>query len=551
MKELMRKTFSDVLEEMAERFPDRDAVIYTETDYRRSWKEFNADCDRLAKAFLGMGLKKGDHISIWAMNTPQWILTFFAAAKMGGVLVTVNTNYKIHEAEYLLKQSDTKCLVMGDGCKDSDYLQIINELCPELKTSRKGELCAERLPELKYVVAAESKAHPGMYDWEELDKYAERISDEKFRANKDTLSPDDIVNMQYTSGTTGFPKGVMLTHFNIVNNGFFTGESMGFTEDDRLLIAVPFFHCFGMVLAITACLTHGSAMVPLFSYHPERVMQVVEKERCTALHGVPTMFIAMLEHPEFLKYDLSTLRTGIMAGSPCPVRVMEQVAEKMYMRDVIIVFGQTESSPGCTATTTDDPLEVRVSTVGRNYPYVECKIVDPETGEELPHGQPGEFCARGYNIMKGYYKMEEATRAAIDQDGWLHTGDIAMADDKGYYKITGRMKDMIIRGGENIYPKEIEDFIYTHPAVSDVQVIGIPSKQYGEEVGACVILKKGEAATEDEIKEFVRSHMARHKTPKNVMFLDSFPMTASGKIQKFLLREMAVEKLGIKIDEET
>lgn len=415
--ELIEKTFSDVLEEMAHKFPDRKAIVYTETDYTRTWKEFNQDCDRVAKAFLGMGLKKGDHIAIWDVNSPQWILTFFAAAKMGAVLVTVNTSYKIHEAQYLLTQSDTKCLIMGDGFKDSNYIEIIQQLCPEMENSRPGELNSAKLPELRYVVTTNDRNVTGTFDWSRLDSFADKISDSEYLEIKNSLSPFDVVNMQYTSGTTGFPKGVMLTHHNIINNGFSIGEGMKFSENDKLCIPVPFFHCFGMVLAITACITHGSTMVPIFAYHPEKVMKAIHQEKCTAVHGVPTMFIAMLEHADFEKYDFSTLRTGIMAGSVCPVEVMKQVAQKMHMDEIVIVYGQTEASPSCTMTSTDDPIELRVSTVGRAFPNVECKIVD-ESNNTLGPNQPGEFCARGYNIMKGYYKMEAATKQAIDKEGW-------------------------------------------------------------------------------------------------------------------------------------
>ena len=384
-----------------------------------------------------------------------------------------------------------------------------------------------------------------MLHWKELYQKAEKIDEETFREVYDSVNPQDICNMQYTSGTTGFPKGVMLTHYNIVNNGKAIGDCMKFTHDDKLCIVVPFFHCFGMVLAMMACLTHSTAMVPVDVYSPVKVMDALQNERCTAFHGVPTMFIGMLEHPDFAKYDFSHMRTGIMAGSPCPIKVMEQVVEKMNMREITITYGQTEASPATTMTTTDDSLELRVSTVGRSMPHVETKIIDPETGETLGPGQTGEFCSRGYNTMKGYYKMEEATRQVIDKDGWLHSGDLATVDEKGYYKITGRIKDMIIRGGENIYPKEIEEFLYTHPSISDVQVIGVPSKRYGEEIMACIILKEGCTLTEEEVKDFVRSSMARHKIPSFVAFVESFPMNAAGKIQKFKLREWAVEYLNL------
>ena len=547
MDDMMNITVSKLLEQVARQYPEDEAVKFTDRDYRRTWKEFNEEAETIAKGFLEMGIRKGDHVAIWATNVPEWMLTFFACTKIGAVLVTVNTAYKVFELEYLLRQSDSKMLVMIDRFKKNDYVQIINELCPTLKDCKPGEYDTPMLPYLKTVVYAgnQETAPAGMLHWKELYQKAEKIDEETFREVYDSVNPQDICNMQYTSGTTGFPKGVMLTHYNIVNNGKAIGDCMKFTHDDKLCIVVPFFHCFGMVLAMMACLTHSTAMVPVDVYSPVKVMDALQNERCTAFHGVPTMFIGMLEHPDFAKYDFSHMRTGIMAGSPCPIKVMEQVVEKMNMREITITYGQTEASPATTMTTTDDSLELRVSTVGRSMPHVETKIIDPETGETLGPGQTGEFCSRGYNTMKGYYKMEEATRQVIDKDGWLHSGDLATVDEKGYYKITGRIKDMIIRGGENIYPKEIEEFLYTHPSISDVQVIGVPSKRYGEEIMACIILKEGCTLTEEEVKDFVRSSMARHKIPSFVAFVESFPMNAAGKIQKFKLREWAVEYLNL------
>lgn len=546
MEPLMNITVGNLLHDMARRYPDREMIKYTDRDYRRTWKEFDEETDRMARGFLGMGVKKGDHVAIWATNVPEWLMTLFATSKIGAILVTVNTSYKVFEAEYLLRQSDAKVLVMMEGFKDTNYADIINELCPTLKNSQPGELDNPMLPCLKHVVYVGEKSYPGMHAWANLALFAQSVSQAELKALEDSLNPDDVINMQYTSGTTGFPKGVMLTHNNIVNNGKCIGDRMKFTEDDKLCICVPFFHCFGLVLAILACTTHGSSMVPIDVYSPIKVMKAVQDEQCTALHGVPTMFIAILDHPEFSQHTFPRLRTGIMAGSPCPVKVMQQVVDVMGAREITITYGQTEASPGCTMTTTDDPLELRVSTVGRVFPHTEAKIVDPETGAACLPLVQGEFCTRGYHIMKGYYKMPEATSQAIDADGWLHTGDLATVDENGYYKITGRIKDMIIRGGENIYPKEIEEFLYTHPSVKDVQVIGVPSKAYGEEIMACIILKEGATLTEDEVKEHVRSHMARHKTPKFVHFMDSFPMTASGKIQKYKMREMAVEMYNLK-----
>ena len=488
-----------LLEEVAAKYPNDPAVKHPQHNYDRTWKEFNDEVDRCAKGLMALGVGKGDHVAIWATNVPQWLLTLFASAKIGAVLVTVNTAYKVFELEYLLRQSDTKVLVMVDGFKDANYVNIVNELCPTLKDSVPGEYHNPMLPFLKGVVyVSDDKPCPaGMIPWQELEERGKAIDDAAFRALGDSLDPHDVVNMQYTSGTTGFPKGVMLTHYNIVNNGMCIGDCMKFTHDDRLCITVPLFHCFGLVLATMASLTHASSIVLIDYFSPIPVMSAIQNEHCTAVHGVPTMFIAMLEHPEFSKFDFSSLRTGIMAGSPCPIKVMREVVDKMGMKEICITYGQTEASPATTMTTTDDSIELRVSTVGRSMPHVETKIIDPETGETLGPGQPGEFCSRGYNTMKGYYKMEEATRQAIDADGWLHSGDLAMVDENGYYNITGRIKDMIIRGGENIYPKEIEEFLYTQPQVQDVQVIGVPSQRYGEEVCACIILREGQTMDED------------------------------------------------------
>ncbi|MGE5474423.1 MAG: AMP-binding protein [Ignavibacteriales bacterium] len=545
---LIDLTFPQVLDRMVEEFPDQYAFRYTTLDYTRTYSEFRDDVDTFARALIALGVKPGDHVAAWATNVPQWYITFWAATKIGAVLVTVNTAYKIHEAEYLLRQSDTHTLVMIDGYKDSDYVGIIKELCPELETTESGKsLYSKRLPFLRNIITIDSK-QKGCLTWDEAVSMAERVPIEEVYRRAIAINRHDVCNMQYTSGTTGFPKGVMLTHYNVVNNGKSIGDCMDFSTADRLMIHVPMFHCFGMVLAMTAAMTHGVAMSPIPYFSPRQSLECINKEKITCFHGVPTMFIAMLEHEDFAKTDFSYMRTGIMAGSPCPVKVMQDVVDKMNMSQITIVFGQTESSPGCTQSRVDDSVELRVNTVGRALPGVECKIVDPATGEDLPDDTDGEFVARGYNIMKGYYKMPEATAAAIDEDGWLHTGDLAKRDSNGYFKITGRIKDMIIRGGENIYPKEIEDFIYTHPKVKDVQVIGIPDKQYGEEIMACVIPKQGETMTEDELKEYVRSHMAKQKTPRYVDFVTEFPMNAAGKILKYKMREQAVEKLNLQAE---
>lgn len=542
--ELINKTLGQVLHDAAVVMGEREMIKYTLHDYRRTWKEFDEETDQIARAFMAMGIEKGDHVAIWAANIPEWILTLYACAKTGAVLVTVNTAYKVFELEYLLRQSDTKMLVMGKGAKDASYPEITYELCPTLRTSRVGEFCDVALPRLETVVYCGEEDEPGMLNFKRFYDIANTVSVEELNERKASLSPDDVVNMQYTSGTTGFPKGVMLTHKNIINNGKSIGDCMNFSDKDKLCITVPFFHCFGLVLALMAALTHNTAIVPIDYFKPVWVMDALQSEKCTAVHGVPTMYISMLEHKDFKNYKFN-LRTGIMAGSPCPVEVMKKVVDEMGMSEITISYGQTEASPVCTMTTTHDSLELRVATVGKALPGIECKIVDPETGEDAPDGVAGEFCARGYNIMKGYYNMPEATAQAIDKNGWLHSGDLATRDEKGYYKITGRIKDMIIRGGENIYPKEIEEFLYTQEAVSDVQVIGVPSRQYGEEIMACIILKKGYSMTSDEVKNLVLANMARHKVPKYVEFVESFPLTASGKIQKYKMRDWAVKLLHL------
>ena len=542
---LIEKTFGEVLDTMVEHFPDQYAFKYTTLDYTRTYAEFREDVDTFARALISMGVKAGSHVAVWASNVPEWYIAFWATTKIGAVLVTVNTAYKIHEAEYLLRQSDTHTLIMEKGSRDSHYDEIIAELCPELAELKPGEpLHAKRLPFLRNVITIGYK-QKGCLDFEGATARASRVPREEVARLAAQVDVHDVCNMQYTSGTTGFPKGVMLTHYNVVNNGKCIGDRMDLSTADRMMIQVPMFHCFGMVLSMTASMTHGVTVQPLPYFSPKSALACIHNEHITVFHGVPTMFIALLEHPNFKKTDFSYMRTGIMAGSPCPISVMRDVVEKMHMSEITIVYGQTEASPGCTMSSTDDPLEVRVGTVGRALPEIECRIVDPETGEELPDNVTGEFVARGYNIMKGYYKMPEATAKAIDKDGWLHTGDLACRTPEGNYRITGRLKDMIIRGGENIYPKEIEEFIYTHPKVGDVQVIGVPDEQYGEEIMACIILKEGESMTEKEMKDYILAHMAKHKVPRYIEFVTAFPMNAAGKILKYKMREDAIEKLGL------
>ena len=542
---LIDSTFSGVLDRMVEEFPDQYAFKYTTLDYTRTYSEFRDDVDEFARSLVSLGVRAGSHVAVWASNVPQWYISFWATVKLGAVLVTVNTAYKIHEVEYLLKQSDTHTLIMTEGAKDCNYGQIIAELCPELESLKPGkQLHSKRLPFLRNVITVGYR-QKGCMEWQDAIACAERTPIETVLRMAAAVNKDDVCNMQYTSGTTGFPKGVMLTHYNIVNNGKCIGDRMDLSTADRMMIQVPMFHCFGMVLAMTASMTHGATLLPLPYFSPKPALACIHKEHITAFHGVPTMFIALLSHPDFPKTDFSYMRTGIMAGSPCPISAMRDVVEKMHMTEITIVYGQTEASPGCTMSSTDDPIEVRVGTVGRALPEIECKIVDPETGADCPDEVTGEFVARGYNIMKGYYKMPKATAAAIDADGWLHTGDLACRTKEGNYRITGRLKDMIIRGGENIYPKEIEEFIYTHPKVSDVQVIGVPDEQYGEEIMACIILKEGETMTEDEMRAFIAKSMARHKVPRYIDFVDHFPMNAAGKILKYQMRAEAIEKLGL------
>lgn len=545
--EMIEKTLGGMLDGLAANYPDSVAIKYTTRDYQKSWSELNERCNAVAKGLLNLGIRKDDKVAIWATNVPEWYEILFASAKIGAILVTVNTNYKEFELEYLLKQSDTKMLVMIDGVKNNSYIDTIDKLIPEFRNSKNGDVDNEKFPFLKKIVyCGDKNSTPrGFMNFEDIAKAGESVTDEQLNEIMNSLNCHDVINMQYTSGTTGFPKGVMLTHYNIINNGKSIGDGMRFTDKDKLLITVPMFHCFGLVLGLMSCITHATTMVPVESFSPTKVMNAITVEKCTAVHGVPTMFIAMLEHPDFSKYNFSSLRTGIMAGSPCPIKVMRQVVDQMNMKEITIVFGQTEASPGCTQTTTEDSLEHRVNTVGRVFEGVEAKIVDPATGEEVPCGVAGEFCARGYNIMKGYYKMPEATAEAIDKDGWLHTGDLCTVDKNGYYKVVGRIKDMIIRGGENIYPKEIEEFYYTQPIVKDVQVIGVPSEQYGEEVMAVIILKEGESATPEELRELAKAHLAKHKVPRYIRIVDAFPVTASGKIQKFKMREEAIELLKL------
>lgn len=540
MVNLLNTTVGKLLEDKAVIHPNHDAVVYSDRGLRMTYYEFDLYCRKMAKGLMKLGVLKGDHIAIWSSNTPEWLTSQFATGKMGGVLVTVNTNYRTAELEYLLKQSDSTTIILMDQFKDASYIDMLYEIVPELKTTLPGQLNSDKLPFLKNVIVLGNHSYPGTYNWEDIIQMGEKMTDGELDQRMNSLQPDDVINMQYTSGTTGFPKGVMLTHSNIINNGFNIANCMKLTKEDRLCIPVPFFHCFGCVLGTMACVSVGATMVPVQEFHPRKVLQTVQDEKCTGLHGVPTMFIAELNDPEFSNFDLSSLRTGIMAGSNCPKEVMKAVMEKMGANEITIAYGQTEASPVITQTRTDDPIDIRVETVGRALPNVEVKVVEPGTNKEVPIGVQGELCTKGYHVMKGYYKNPEATLGAIDEDGWLHTGDLAVMNENGYCRITGRLKDMIIRGGENIYPREIEEFLYLHPKVLDVQVVGIPDAVYGEEVMAWIILKEGQEATSEEIKEFCKGKISKHKIPRYVEFTASYPMTASGKIQKFRLKEQAI-----------
>ena len=545
--ELIDCTFPQVLDRMAEEFPDQLCMKYTTLDYTRTYAQFREDVDNFARALVSLGVRPGSKVAVWATNVPAWYITFWASVKIGAVLVTVNTAYKVHEAEYLLRQSDTHTLVMIESSLDSNYRAIINELCPEIAASVPGRpLHCRRLPFLRNVVTVGFR-QSGCLTFEEAMARSSLTPREEIQRMAAAVRPDDVCNMQYTSGTTGFPKGVMLTHYNVVNNGKCIGDRMGLSTADRMMIQVPMFHCFGMVLSMTASMTHGATMCPMPYFSAKASLACINQERITCFNGVPTMFIAMFNHPDYRKTDFSHMRTGIMAGAGCPPELMRRAArpDEMNMRGIVSVYGQTESSPGSTMSAWTDPLDLRCDTVGYAFPHIQCKIVDPETGLEVPAGMNGEFCSRGYNTMKGYYKMPDATRAAVDEGGWLHTGDLACMDERGCFRITGRLKDMIIRGGENIYPKEIEEFIYTNPKVRDVQVIGVPDKRYGEEAMACIILKDGEHMTVEEMHDYIAASLARHKVPKYIEFVAAFPMNAAGKILKYKMREQAVEKLGL------
>ncbi|HQB99718.1 MAG: Acetyl-coenzyme A synthetase [Euryarchaeota archaeon ADurb.Bin165] len=543
---LLGQSIGEILNTIATKYPDNEAIVSPQQDIRLTYRQFREAVDQVARGLMALDINKGDRVGIWAMNYAEWIIVQFATAKIGAIMVNINPSYRTFELEYCLKQSEIKLLILQGRFKTSDYVGMFYETCPEAYESRPGRILSEKFPFLKTVVFMGDIPYNGMYQWDELLKKAERISHDELVEREEALDFDDAINIQYTSGTTGYPKGVVLTHHGVLNNGYIIGEGMGFTEKDRLCIPVPFYHCFGMVLANMACVSHGSTMViPGPAFDPGDVLRTIEAERCTAVHGVPTMFIAELRHPDFEKFDLRSLRTGIMAGSPCPIETMKEIATRMHMSEVVIVYGQTELSPGVTMTTTRDPLDKRVTTVGRVFPHTELKIIDPETKKIVPRGEIGEICARGYMTMRCYYNNPTATRQAKDEHGWVHTGDLGSFDPEGFVHIEGRLKDMVIRGGENIYPREIEEFFHQHPLIADVYVIGVPDEKYGEELMAWIKTEEGASLTEDEIRAYADGKIARYKIPRYYAFVDTFPITVSGKIQKFKMREMGIEMLGL------
>ena len=544
-KPLLAMTIGAAFDRAVERFAEREALVVRHQNLRYTWAQLADEVDRCARGLLALGLQPGERVGIWSPNNAQWCITQFATAKIGVVLVNINPAYRLNELEYALKQSGCRWLICADTFKTSDYHAMLHELLPELEGSAVGALRSHMLPELRGVISLCDKPVDGMLLWKGLMGMAEQVGPEQLRQCSEQLQFDDPINIQYTSGTTGFPKGATLSHYNILNNGYMVGESLKLTEHDRLVIPVPLYHCFGMVMGNLGCVTHGTTMIyPSAAFEPLAALQAAVEEKATGMYGVPTMFIAMLDHPERQSLDLSNLRTGIMAGSTCPIEVMKRVIDDMHLAEMQIAYGMTETSPVSTQTGPDDDLERRVTSVGRTQPHLESKVVD-EHNRIVPRGQIGELCTRGYSVMLGYWNNPEATASAIDGARWMHTGDLAIMDDEGYIKIVGRNKDMIIRGGENVYPREIEEFLFTHPAVADVQVIGVPDKTYGEEIVAWVKLHPSHQATADDLRAFCKGRIAHFKTPKHIKFVDEFPMTISGKVQKFKMREVSVAELGL------
>ncbi|HMD84820.1 MAG TPA: AMP-binding protein [Terriglobia bacterium] len=539
-------TVGELLDSTASRYPERPALIVRHQHKRYTYHELLREVERAARGLLRLGIRKGERVGIWSTNYAEWVITQFAVAKIGAILVNLNPAYGTVEFERALRQSGCSTLFLTQGFRKSDYPSILFEICPEAAHSVPGRLQSAKLPELRHLIFIGDPTPPSMMPWDDLLEMGRSVPTDALQARAATLEFDDPINIQYTSGTTGSPKGALLSHHNIVNNGLLIGQGMRFTCQDKLCIPVPFYHCFGMVLGNMVCVAHGAAMViPAQYFDALATLQVIAEERCTAVHGVPTLFIAELEHSRFHEFDLTSLRTGIMAGSPCPIDVMRRVVREMHCSELTIVYGLTETSPGITQTTPDDPLELRVTTVGKPMAHTEIKIVDTRTGRIVPRGTPGELCARGYAVMKGYYENPEATRQTLDASGWLHSGDLATMNDNDYCKITGRSKDLIIRGGENIYPRDIEEFLYTHPAISEVQVIGIPDRKYGEQVMAWVKLRPGARSSTEAIREFCKGRIAHFKIPRHVKFVDSFPTTINGKTQKYKMREISIREMGL------
>jgi len=541
---LLPLTIGQTLERTAFLHPDRPALIVRQTKDRFTWAELRREVGRVARALLALGIRKGDRVGIWATNCTEWVLTQFASASIGAILVNLNTRYRAHEVKYALKQSECQTLILIRGFRDCDYVESLFSIAPEIRTCPRGEIRSSALPHLANIVFVGGDAPDCMWTWRDFVALSEIANEEALRAREVTLASSDPINIQYTSGTTGFPKGATLSHHNVVNNGLLISQTMEMTAQDSICIPVPFYHCFGMVLANMSSLVSGAAMVvPSESFDPLETLRTVHEERCTAIYGVPTMFIEEFEQPEFATFDLTSLRTGIMAGSSCPIELMRRVVEEMNCRQLTTVYGLTESSPGMTQTRTGDSLQLRVTTVGRPLPHTEVRIVDPRTKQVVRRGEIGEICTRGYLVMKGYYNDPKSTADAVEPEGWLHSGDLGTMDEYGYVRITGRIKEMIIRGGENVYPREIEEFLHTCPGIANAQVIGVPDEKYGEEVMAWVKLKRGASLTEEEVRQFCRGKIARFKIPRYVRFVDSFPMTGSGKIQKFRMKEMVVAEM--------
>ena len=542
--QIIYQTIGDYLDDICARFPNNEALVVRHQNVRWTYTQFKHEIDRLATGLLALGVKPGDRVSIWGPNSYEWVLVQYATAQIGAIMVCINPAYRLHELEYALNKVECRAIITAESFKTSHYLQMLQQLAPELQNCTPGKLGAQKFPHLEMVIRMGEDATTGMLNFPDVCDMGTAAEYAQLEATKITLRPDDPINIQFTSGTTGSPKGATLTHCNILNNGYLCATGMGFTDQDRLCIPVPLYHCFGMVMGNLACLSHGAtAIYPDASFDPVQTLQTVQDEKCTALHGVPTMFITELDHPRFAEFDLSTLRTGIMAGAPCPVEVMKRVINDMHMGDILIGYGQTETSPVNHITLCDDSLQKRTETVGRAVPWVEIKIID-ENDRVLPIGEKGEICARGYSVMRGYWNDEERTAETIDPAGWLHSGDIGVMDDEGYMQVVGRIKDMVIRGGENVYPREVEEFLYSNGKIAEVQVFGIPDSKMGEEICAWVQLYPGEAMTEEELKDFCRGQITHFKIPRHVRFVDEFPMTVTGKIQKFVMREKMAVELG-------